>query len=437
MPLNLDVGNSIIRAYATGRAEAFDRQQQQDKLLKEQQDSEERQAALDEQKRQFDAKQKQDANQFKIEHELRKNLFGLQQTTAAQDFSKFTEETGNPAQGYTPDTAGSPTDTVEIAPNVFVPRATLYKNAEGQTYTARTPQVATFQKAQNQDTLEASNRNEVRKNMIFQSALQDNLNNNEQERRFTQDDYINAVENAHKTTARHEDYRHDLDMQLLRNEAILGKAGAAQKDELWTRLPLNPAAQDHFNLPAGSTWNDALGNANLDAPGKEELLKLIKAEPLVIRIQEELSKNYQDPADPGKTISGYDRYFQGGVKGTVKDIYNRVVPDPYVNSIKPDLGEFFTAMKEIGNFGSALTKNEAEFMRSYVPGAERTLTPDAAKKIVDHALKSVEQNQIDTVITHGSVKKTPASSSGKTSTQTPRFGSSQEVDNWRILPDAQ
>ena len=438
MPIDLSVGNSINAAYAQGRKESFERQQRLDELAQKQKEEEDKAAMLAEQQRQFNEKQAQDQKQFQVEHALRQNLFNLQQTTAAQDFSKFTEQTGNPAQGFSPDLAGSPTDTVEIAPGTFVPRATLYKNDQGVSYTARSPQVAAHQQAQVEDTLKASDRNETRHNMLYQSALADSLSNNASERKNTQEDYINAIENAQKTTARHEDYRHDLDMQLLRNAAILGKAGAAQKDELWDRLPLNPAAQDFFKLPAGSVWSDAIGQANMDAPGKEELLKLIKAEPIIIRVQEELSKQFQDPNT--RTVqSGYDRYFQGGIKGTVKDLYNKVVPDPYVNSIKPDLGEFFTAMKEIGNFGSALTKNEAEFMRAYVPGSERTLTPDAARKIVDHSLKSIEQNQIDTVMTHASVKKGSPKQGDtvKISTQTPRFGSSKEVDEWRILPDGQ
>lgn len=414
MAINLDVSNSINSAYAAGQALARQRKTDAEKLAQDAIDNEARQQQIDAQKardaeaiKQHSELLKQNEEQFNANHELAKSQLKMQQLVQALGFKKFTEEGGGAAPGFdqtgqSMGEAGGP--VVETSPGVFenVSANSTYSNKDsGISYAARNPEAVAAQNAKLGQIARAPLQAEERANYLFKGDYERRSAELALNQKATAEEHLKTIELAHDTAIKEAEYRNNLDVQKLRNEGMLDntndKNANKQTVQFWTRNLLDPEAQKEFNAPAGSTWQDVLGNVELDAKGKEKFLAYSKLEPQLLHAQELL-----DQKDPKTGKTGYQEFFLGGLKGRSADLFKNITGStPFVNSIRPSLANVFLTMKDEANLGSALTKNESEFLKGYVPGNERNITPDEAKHIIDNLIPTIRQNRIETVKTYG------------------------------------
>lgn len=428
--INLDVSNSINGAYAAGRSEAFARQQEAARIAQQAKEEEDKAALLKEQQDEFLKKQSQEAEQFKAEHGLRESIFNLSQATAKQDMAQkgaeWTERTGTPAQGFVEDLSKSPNDTIEdpTQPGVFMPRATTYVNKDtGSSYTARSPQVAAAMSGQLAALAKEPLIKQDRATSTFENSLAEERQGLHDRGEWSHENDIKAVELAHDKAIKEEGYRNNLDVENLRGryaQAIAeGKADAKSTEQLWLENRLDPVAQKAFGVHDGSTWHDVLGNGVMDAKGKEKFLTLSTMEPEAIAAEEALS------ARDSKGKTGFDRYFLGGVSGALKEQYQKLYPDPFVESIRPILSQLFLDAKDNAGVGSRLTAAQVQALKGITTGNERNITPERAEGIIKALLPAIREERVNIIKAYA--KKGP-----QTSSSTTKATADDHV--WKIVP---
>jgi len=440
MPVDLSIANSINAAYAQGRAEAFARQQQADKLAQQAKEEEDKAALRDQAQKQFDAKQKQDAAQFDAEHKLHEAIFGLQQATAQQDQaqkgSEFTEKTGNPAQGYEPDLANSPTDTVEstTSPGTFVPRATKYVNkATGTSYTARSPEVTAQMSGQLAALAKEPLIKQDRDTALFESSLAEHRQKLHDTGQWNHESDIKAVEEAHQDARNEADHRNAIDVENLRGKYAMAvqnlKPSGGGGEQVWLDDKMDPQAAEAFKVPYGSTWHDVLGNVKLTADGQKKFLTLSTMEPEAIDAQELL-----DAKDStGKT--GYQRYFLGSVKGRFQEAYQNLYPDPEIEKIRPILSQLFLDAKDNAGVGSRLTAAQVQALKGITPGNERYITAERGKEIIEAILPAIRAERVSIIKAEGTkLKPSSTGESTRTSVSVPKSaGAEGAAELWSIV----
>lgn len=428
MAVKLDVSNSIINAYAQGKAEATQAQELKKKTEQQQLENEQRQAQIDEAKRQFDEQLKNEKANQAATHAHEKAQLDLQHLIANQGFIDAAEKSGNPPPGFTP--TGS--EQFEISPGVFGSRI-IANDSSGNTIRYRTSQAVNQQNIEFGKATRAQLITEEKNMKDYEAKLQENLSKLTAEQRLNAEKVLQTQEETFKQNQAERDFKHDLALQQEKDRVNLQIAGIKGKgEEVWNDIPLDPKALEAFGLPRGSTWKDALGAVKLDTVGKKNFEAGLNIEPLIMDSQSTLDQ----VTDNGKR--GYDRYFLGAGKGIVGDITQKIpgMQDSYVTNASPVLGNLFLKAKELANLGSAFTPTEKKFLADYVPGAERSLTPQLAESMLNHLIDAVRLERLNTIKVHGTKVGTGSSTNIKISTEKTSNPNLNDLgDGFKLLPD--
>jgi len=423
MPVNLDFGNSLMSAYAQGRAELereINRQKDDEERIKE---DEFRQKQFDEQKRQHEQSIKQSDEHFKANAQLQKAMQDLQKIEAGIKFQEHAEKTGIAPPGFKMDslrTIGAPVK--EVAPGEFIPSYYSYEDpVSGIKFDARLPQgVAADEAAQDRIT-------DAAKIDYLKKATDVTATSNRETARIDRDaDFENRkilldIEDKKQTAREQRQYTQAKELFKLKSdsaEAIAGtKAAGKTKLEYWSRFPVDPEIRKFFpDHPDAQTLGELFPGGEMDAPGKKLFLDYTNAEDSIEKVLPKLEAKYT--LANGKEISGYDLFFKGALKGKLEEriqgLPSYAVKE--VEAMRKELGKIFLSMKELEGLGAVLSENEQALLGTYVATPTRDITSTRAQAIFSDLLPTIQQRRANTAMVH--VK-----------------GSSNSVDDYKVLPE--
>jgi len=419
MAVDLSIPNSIIGAYAQGRAEALERvknAQQQQQLVTENQ---QRQQQIDQQQKQFEATLKQHDAETKAHLDLLRAAHQLDIVKTLPELKKLAESTGNvpgfTQTGMTPQ--NMPPGYLDTGQRTFIGNPAL--GLGDVSFDALSPEASAAQLGRTTTIAKtpvlAQELSDFKDRANFASNLETQTKIKTAEGLLPAEKQMKDYEAAIAATAAEKDYEHRrgiVDLQGQWEAYIKG----FESPELWTHQPIAPELIKNLGLPEGSTWND-LGLTGMEDVGKKKLQAYDSIESGLRRVQNafaqraaELAKEFpsQFPNTPEGTKAAikaaYEQYFQGGFTGTIKDVWNKIVPDDFVESVRPELAKIFLQMKEVNNLGSALTENESRFLKGFTLSGERNETATRAMSILQNAIPDLHQAEYDTVSTYGKGK---------------------------------
>lgn len=407
MAVDLTPSQSLIGAYAQGRAELETELKRRQDTKQQAKDNEFRQAQLDEQKRQHEEQMKQRDKEFDVSNKLQTATHELSKYIAGIQFQKQAEDTNQAPPGFEVDQQASPSSMYEVTPGVFEPNTTPYVNKDlGIKFNARSSahtasDIAESERIAQQPKIDAE------RQLIMERASQERVT--EQLKSDSTFDYqkaLQSLEADQKINLENLRYAHDLDVVGLKGEAALRvqAAKSGQKSiETWTQFPLDPVAKERFasDHPEAKTWGDIFPNGELDVEGKQKFLTYANAERVINNVIPNLEKKYK--LKNGTEISGYELYFKGAISGRQADIMqeldSKAVPE--VENIRKDLGRVFLLMKNDANLGAVLSETEKKLLETYIAGTDRKMTVTRAIAIIPDMLNALREERINTVITHG------------------------------------
>lgn len=166
MAVKLDVSNSIINAYAQGKAEAVQAEELRKKQEQTQIENDQRQKQIDAQRKQFEDRLKFDKTSQDATHAHEKAVLDLQHLVANQGFADAAEKTGNLPAGF--NQTGQ--EEYEISPGVMGTR-NIATDASGNTFRYRTPESTATQNANITSIERKPLMDEARQQAIFKEEL--------------------------------------------------------------------------------------------------------------------------------------------------------------------------------------------------------------------------------------------------------------------------
>ena len=417
MPVNVDVGNSIIQAFLAGHQMAFERQKRQDELAKEKFSQELATKKYQEDIRQFNEQAKRAQEQFAAEQNIRESQNKLAELSARQgiveNYQKGIAIPGLTENQYSPTDIGQNVQpgqaSVNVSPGrIFTPDIITQPN----TVTISHPTLGTF----NIPTREAA--------ATEQARIQDILLG-PQKRMKIEEERAKMLEEMSKlfyqekfTGAENEKNRQNAyNIALLR---IKAENDPNKKKEIWDNTPVTTQEavdlKDHgIDIPVGTLHKDIAGKTpgiKLTAPQDEKLTYL--------RSMLQDARDAQLLLDPEKGGIGYDRYFLGksgfsltsplgGLTsglGTEQLSKLKGETDETQAVIRNKLGAVFDKRK-VESAGKVLNAAELKLLQNYVPPYEHTLNPTQARVNLDNFISGTYQliKDLESQYSHGTLIK--------------------------------
>src|SRR5436853_7440658 len=303
MPVNVDVGNSIIQAFLAGHQMAFERQKRQDELAKEKFSQELATKKYQEDIRQFNEQTKRAQEQFAAEQNIRESQNKLAELSARQNIvESYQKGIGIPGlqeSQYSPTDVSQNIQPGQISVNaspgrIFTPETITQPN----TVTVSHPTLGTF----NSPTREAAATNQAGIQKILMGPSVEAKIAEEKAKMFEelsklkfQEDFTGKQNELNRQNA-----------QLIARMRISAEHDPQKKLEIWNNTPVSTEDAQLYGVPAGTLHKDITGKT----PGvklssvQEDKLTYLKS-----MMQDAIdAKQLLDPIYGG---IGYDKYFLG------------------------------------------------------------------------------------------------------------------------------
>lgn len=396
-PVDLRPSESLIAAWAQGRAELFARQQQQAKEAQDLALNEETKARREQQQKQFDAEMKAEAERFKIEQALRQNIQDLAMFQSRYNISKE-------AESGTPPPGAEKTGEVYEGNDVY----NLFSHPLLGEFRARTPETVTRQAVERQKAQDEAKFEFKAREMNLENELEEGSDSRLMMQKAGYDMASQLLDQKFKRRLSEQEYQQDRELAKL--EASLGKwdrtSLTADEVDLFNYQKIDPEVAEKLGVPYGTIWGQAFGPVKLNEKANERLNNLNDVEDEIIKFE-----NYLKSVDPkGQSMEqGIRKIFLGGLQGRAADFYTNMTGDrdPYVSGGLEKIGRVLVSAKKASESGAQFTANEQKLVQSYTPGLERRIAPEDVIAMMKTMKSTIRKERLNLITSRGIVRSAP------------------------------